>query len=477
VRASSIRLRLTFLGGVLLAVSLTAAGLILTVLFERHIERRLATELDTRWTELAALFAEGADGRPTLSREPTDPRYQQPYGGSYYQILGPDGETLRSRSLWDSVLPTDALKNAKAGDPPVEISGPDNSLLYLLALPVTVTDGQVQKRYVIAVAFDHAEVTGLSDSFANDVFLALGALAVLLVAGLYIQVGLGLAPLKTLRAELDRIRRGRATRLEGEFGEEVIPLVHDLNGLLDRQDQMIRRARDRAGTLAHGLKTPLTIITAEARRLDRAGFSDAAATLREQVKLMNGHVQRELARARGRGLSLSGGRTPDARQIVESLVGLQRRLPGGAAITWTVDIPAGLELRMEPDDFGEVIGNLLDNARKWAGSTVTVEASCADDLATVAVVDDGPGIPAALRQSVTARGVRGSVEVEGSGLGLAIVTDVLEEYAGTFALGEAPGGGCRATFQVPGWIATPEIGTAPPSAAAVPQDRSAEAAE
>jgi hypothetical protein len=215
LRARSIRLRLTFIGAALLALSLTVAGLILIVLFERHIERRLATELDTRWTELASLFAEYANGRPSLAREPTDPRYQQPYGGSYYQVLGPNGETLRSRSLWDSVLPTEALKHAKAGDPPVEISGPNDSLLYLLALPVTVADGRAQKRYVLAVAFDHAEVTGLSDSFANDVFLALGALAALLVAGLYIQVGLGLTPLKTLRAELDRIRRGRKTRLEG----------------------------------------------------------------------------------------------------------------------------------------------------------------------------------------------------------------------------------------------------------------------
>ena len=245
--------------------------------------------------------------------------------------------------------------------------------------------------------------------------------------------------------ELKGVRDGRTSRLGAEFPSEIAPLVEDLNKLLDRQEQLVRKARDRAGALAHGLKTPLTILRAETRRLDMEGRREVAARINEQLDQIRRHADRELARSRTSGAPVAAGASTDVGQTAERLLRLMRRMPRGDALEWTVDVPPGLGVRMEPDDFGEILGNLLDNARKWADSRVVVRSGRIGATATVSIVDDGPGFADDARD----RGVSGGTTTDGStGLGLGIVEDILSEYGVTLRVERAERA-CTVSFDLP----------------------------
>ena len=149
-------------------------------------------------------------------------------------------------------------------------------------------------------------------------------------------------------------------------------MVDSINKLLDRQDDLVRKARDRAGVLAHGLKTPLTILGGDVRRIEQAGLHDVAAGMQEQLGLIRTLVEREVARARTSGASVGCGAYTQVDETVARLLRLMRHMPRGERLLWTTSIPAGLALDMDPHDFGEVMGNLIDNARKWATAKVAI---------------------------------------------------------------------------------------------------------
>lgn len=403
----SLRLRVLLLAAVSIAVALTLAGTALILIFERHLERRVEQELRVRWDELAAAFAVDESGEPQVSRGLSDPRYQRPLSGAYWQVADASGPRLRSRSLWDEVMPP-----GPPGPDAVEREGPSGAELYVLDREVTLGTGEGRRPFRLSVALDHAEINAQRDEFRLDVAMALAILGLVLFAGAVAQAGLGLRPLRGLREQLTAIHGGRTTRLSGRFPAEVAPLAADLNLLLEQQDRQVDRARQRAGDLAHGLKTPLTILAGEARRLEERGDRAGAALLREQVELMRGHVERELARARSRGARGSKGVLTPVRPVVKKLAGLLRRIDRGADLDWTIHVPAGTAVQMDAQDLGEVLGNLMDNARKWARGRITVSARQGPGAVIVTVADDGPGIPSGQAERLVMRGERGSAEVE-----------------------------------------------------------------
>ena len=470
--APSLRWRLVLLAALTIAVALSVAGLSLVLIFERHIERRIEQELDVKLTELLSAFALDASG-PQLSRALSDPRYEQPLSGAYWQIFDERAPALQSRSLWDQTIaarpPGESVGRA------YEISWPKGVTLYTLDREVTLENGGSPRAFRLAVALDHADADALRQSFINDVAKALGAIGAVLLIGSWLQINLGLRPLAKLRRRLGAIHDGQTARLDGVFPAEVAPLAEDFNLLLARNEDMLRRARERAGALAHGLKTPLTILSGEARRLDSLNMPEAAATLREQLGLMRNHVERELARARSHGSASPGGLHTDARRSVARLIDLVSRMPQGRAMRFDNSLAASLTLQIDPDDFGEIIGNLLDNARKYARASVHVSAALADGLVTLTIDDDGPGIPPELRGRLAERGERASEELEGSGLGLAIVRDLLADYGAALTIADSPEGGCRMQFTMPGAVraAAPQAALKlqpgrPAGAAAVP---------
>ena len=306
---------------------------------------------------------------------------------------------------------------------------------------------------MLQVALDHAEIGQLGEAFTYDVAKVLALLVILLVAGGVLQLQFGLAPFERLGRSLAAPRDGRASRLDGDFPVEVAPLVDDLNRLLDRQDKLIDKARARAGSLAHGLKTPLTILSGEIGRLEEGGQRELAATLREQYEAIRLHIERELAKARTHGAVRSSIAKTDVRRMVESLVDLMRKVDTEDRIRWTIDVPEGLTTPIEAGDFAEIVGNLIDNARKWARGAVRVEYASG----RLSIADDGPGDEEGLRAHILDRGVHAANAPHGStGLGLSIVMDALAEYGLEMTMA-TQAGGCRISFPLGGRDANPHI--------------------
>ncbi len=280
--------------------------------------------------------------------------------------------------------------------------------------------------------------------------VAMGLIAGASVVGGLFLVRRALAPFESLRAGLSSVRDGRGTRIEGGYPAEVQPLVDDLNALLEDRERALARALATAGDLAHGLKTPLAVLAQEAEQAGAAGHHDLAATLRQLVERMQRQVDHHLARARA---TATAGGAPGLRcavlPSVEGLVRTMRRLHAGRELAFDVDVAPAHEVRGRREDLEEMLGNLLDNACKWASTRVAVSSSLDDAKLLLWVDDDGPGLDPSLRAQVLRRGVRADERVRGSGLGLAIVSDLAELYGGSVALETSPLGGTRARLQLP----------------------------
>jgi len=420
--APSLRARLLAVAVVSIVATLAVAGFSLGAVFERQVLKRVDQELQVRWDELAAAISLGANGDAMLSRELTDPRYHTPYSGAYWQISENGAVVASSRSLWDATLDTADRSKTYNDSGSFETVGPDGGEVYVASRPVTL-DGRTLE---LDVGLDHDSVDALRAAFERDMVFILGPIAAVLALGAWLQIRQSLSPLRDLDHELKSVHDGAQARLEGTFPREVEPVVGDLNRLLDRQEQLVRKARDRAGALAHGLKTPLTILAGEARRLERRGEAEAAGRINDQIELVRRHVDRELARARTAGAAAAAGVSTHAAATIDRLIRLMRHMPRGEAIEWRNEVPADLVVRIDPDDFGEVLGNLLDNARKWAKSLIVVRGEEADGGARIAVLDDGPGFSRGAPDPDLDRGL--ALGPDSTGLGLGIVRDILSEY-------------------------------------------------
>jgi signal transduction histidine kinase len=275
-----------------------------------------------------------------------------------------------------------------------------------------------------------------------------------MVAG-FLLVRRALASLDRLRARLSEVHTGRERALSGTYPTEVQPLVDDLNALLEHREQMVQRALAKAGDLAHGLKTPLAVMSQEAERADTGAPDGLAATVLEQVERMRRQIESHLAQARAAATGARPGARCLVRESVDGLVRTLSRLHAGRRLTIRVDVPPESAVRGGREDLDEMLGNLLDNACKWAKALVAVSAAQSNGRVVVTVEDDGPGLAPEMWESVLRRGVRADETAPGSGLGLAIVWDLAELCGGSIRLSRSALGGLRATLELP---AASEIG-------------------
>lgn len=278
---------------------------------------------------------------------------------------------------------------------------------------------------------------------------ALMIVAIVSMAAGLAYVRAGLAPLDLLRRRLADVQRGAARHLAGDYPSELQPLVQDLNALLAHRDQAVSRAIAKAGDLAHGLKTPLAVLSQEAERASAAGHADLAAALAEQVERMRRQIEYHLAHARAAAAGTASG----ARcSVAESAGGLARtllRLHADRGIAIDLAVDAAHVVRCQREDLDEMLGNLLDNACKWARARVRVASAITDGTVVVTVDDDGPGLAVSMREAVLQRGVRADEAAPGSGFGLAIVRELAELYGGGIALETSPQAGLRAGLRLP----------------------------
>lgn len=283
----------------------------------------------------------------------------------------------------------------------------------------------------------------------------------LIVGGALMMAGvgslrLGLRPFRRLRESLLTLRGGGNERVTGTYPTEVQPLVNDLNALLEDREKAIKRALASAGDLAHGLKTPLALLAQEADRAAAAGNRELAENIAQQVELMSRHVNYHLARARA---AASGPAAPvrcPAADCTNALVRTVSKLYATRALAISANVAPDLYVRVQREDFEEMLGNLLDNACKWAASRICLDAKQTAGMLVFAIDDDGPGLPGDLRSVVLERGVRLDQAARGSGLGLAIVRDLAELYGGSIALHPSPLGGLRAQLSLPESLRTAE---------------------
>lgn len=276
----------------------------------------------------------------------------------------------------------------------------------------------------------------------------------LLVAGL-VQLRSILAPFRQLQSRLTAVRDGREQRLEGAYPAEVEPLVTDLNALLDHRAQLVQRAISKAGDLAHGLKTPLAVLGQEAERLTAAGHYEPAAIIGAQVERMRRQIDYHLAHARAAASGSAPGASCAVAASAEGLVRTLARLYVEKGVSIQQATPASHCVRVQREDLDEMLGNLLDNACKWATSRVSIEAQEEKGHVAIVVDDDGPGLAPELREKVLQRGVRADEAAPGSGFGLAIVRDLAELHQGSVVLEASPLGGVRARLTLPVCPAAP----------------------
>ncbi len=446
----SLRWRFLALTLLTLAVALAGAGWSLASLFREHASAQFEAQLRVQLDQLTAAFEPDA-GNVRLKSPLSDPRWNTPYSGLYWQIerLGAPGAPvppLRSRSLWDFELqlPGDGLRLQDLHSH--RLGGPAGQ-------PLRALERRVQfdaQSWRLVVAADESALDAAVADFSGQLVLFLLILAAALLLAAWLQVSLGLRPLRTLHDGLKAVREGRTQRLQGAYPSEVEPLAQGFNRVLDQNEQVVARARQLAGNLAHAIKTPLAVIAnlAEDDGMERAAL---ARQLREQVGQVRQQVDWHL-RARSSRAGLPGLQAA-VQPVVEGLARVMRKVhahreSGPQLVLEVLPIPPGLCFAGEEQDLQEMVGNLLDNACKWARHQVRVQVTVEQGWLAIVIDDDGPGLSAAQRQAVFERGVRADERQPGSGLGLAIVRETAGLYHGSVALQPSELGGLRAELRL-----------------------------
>lgn len=427
----SLRLRLLLAGAIsiLAAVTLSAVGL--SALFERHVGRRVDAELAIYLDQIVAGLDRDTSNAPVMSRSPVDPRFMEPLSGLYWQAQLAQ-TTLRSRSLWDSglTLPADGLADGAVHRH--RIRGPKGAELIVLERSVTLPPrlgGGVMRA---AVALDSADITAATRAFTVDLLPYLALITTLLIAAGYAQIAIGLRPLAGVRKRLSTIREHKARRLGKGFPDEIVPLAEEVDALLEARERQIEKARMRASDLAHGLKTPLQVLSGDVERLRMKGEAEIAAEIAQVTTAMQRHVDRELARAR----IGTGGQEAAAHlaEVLERVIAVMMRTPAGARLNWSIDVQDDMIARIDPDDLAEAVGNLAENAARHAQAKVSMLARRDGGFVILTIADDGRGIPTEQLPAALSRGGRLDQSGNGAGLGLAIVSDIAEAWGGRFEI-------------------------------------------
>ena len=456
MRRSSLATRLFLSATAWVVVILLITGVILSSVYrdatERAFDRRLNLYLRTLVAEVAT-----PDEPPDRQFQSLgEPLFELPLSGWYWQITRTDSdkeEMRASRSLWDKKLPKledHGAELSAAGIRLGYIEGPEGQTLRMVERPVDLgADG----KFLVDVAGDASEIFDETRSFDYYLGGTFVALSIVLVLTTIFQVRFGLAPLKRISEAIADIRSGRAERLEGEFPVEIAPLARETNALIDANREIVERARTHVGNLAHAIKTPLSVIVNEATAHSADLF---AAKVLEQADVMRDQVAHHLERARLAARLTIVGTIAEVGPVVDALRRTMEKIHRDRGVAIEVSATSQARFRGERQDLEEMVGNLVDNACKWAASRVFIEVlveppaeAGATSMLRIIVDDDGRGLSEQERAQVSRRGQRLDESKPGSGLGLSIVVDLAALYGGSLTLGRAPIGGLRAELVLP----------------------------
>lgn len=455
-RRASLAFRL-FAGAAAWALVLLLLGAVaLTTLYQRSVLRTMDDRLSSVVEALVAAAETDPGGGIALARRPSDPAYDRVFSGRYWQIMdGPEMEggghqsLVVSRSLWDEVLsPPDPLMQSALASPgqlmAFDTKGPSGEPLRLTAQAVQLPS---RSEMVIMMAAEDREPADREvRNFAITSAIMFLGFATAIAAGVFFQVRIGLAPVLRMRDSVAEVREGNTDRVDGEFPVELQPLADELNAMLDHSRELVERSRTHVGNLAHALKTPIAVLTNEARSSE----GELASLVQRQTGVMTEQVEHHLRRARAAAHAKAlGARTPLG-ATVGDLARTLEKINRARGIRITTDVEADLSFKGERQDLEEMIGNLMDNACKWSGGLVHVMAGrTAPRELAVTIEDDGPGLTEEECASALQRGVRLDEQAPGSGLGLAIVSDLAKAYGGELSLSRSELGGLAARISLP----------------------------
>lgn len=456
MKLKSLAFRLFATSAAWVLLVLPIAGVIIYELYRDDLQTSFDARLEKLVTSIAVDSMSSGGALPIAPKNRYEPLFEDARSGWYWQITPLDvktAPTLRSASLGDTginlpieqqVKPdADGARWMNAGGP----AGEGIRIVELIDNPGPPGQGP---RYSIVVAGPIDWLDSRLSNFLTRLATSLFLTGVGLVAVTLFQVRFGLLPLRRIEQGLSSIRSGEAERLEGELPAEIEPLQEELNALLASNQEIIDRARTQVGNLAHALKTPLAVITNEARE-DKGPLGNKII---EQAGIMRDQVNHYLDRARvAAGISVIG-RATSVQDVLEPLSRALERIHRERGIEISVDCPPDVRFAGERQDLEEILGNLCDNACKWAKRHVTVEVAPlttrrAPSLLKIYIEDDGPGLSAAQRARIGKRGVRLDETKPGTGLGLSIVTDLVQSYRGSLDLTQSSKGGLRVDLVLP----------------------------
>ena len=465
-------LRLRLLAGALIWVlaALLLTGWGLRTLFAEHLTQQLRSQLVAKLDRLSGAVNYQPDQAVPVTVSPFsgDPLLQQPLSGMYWQVDQLDAagkQTVqagiqRSRSLWDQTLDWPFFQADKVWEPTLPLHAPasyghmsdgNGNTLVIVTRTVQLPEADAPPLRLM-IAADAAMLATPLQRFTKMLVAALCMLAAGLIAAVVVQLQLALAPLAALRRQLAAVSQGEAPEIRGEHPAEIMPLVQEFNHVLRMNAEMVERARTQAGNLAHAVNTPLSIMGNAAAQQD----SPLATLVREQVASASRQVEYHLARARAAAAAAQQGhglRTALAGPL-HSLVHTMDKLHAARGIRFELQGDATQwDFKGDSQDLMEMLGNLLDNAGKWARWQVVLKIEAASEDSqqlTLCIDDDGPGIAPELRERIFARGERLDEQRPGAGLGLDIVRDLVQTYGGSIQALPSPLGGLRMKLQLRG---------------------------
>lgn len=429
---------------------LVVTGLVLAQLgvwlLDQGLRRYWQIHLHHEAETLLAAMVRGPAGI-ALDPQRLSASYSRPFSGTYFLVVLPE-QQWRSRSSWDFSLALPAAAGLQAGLTP----GPEGEQLLIYRADFRRYGTDIQ----VVAAQDY---TPMLQSFRRIqwVAAALGALAlVLLVTIQRYLVRRALRPLEQVRIQIAQLQQGQRSLLDQSAPDELRPLVEQINHLLHHTEDTLSRSRKALGNLGHALKTPLAILFSLANRHELNGFPDLREQYRQQLQHMQERISRELSRARLAGEALPGAHFDCVKELPDLCATLGQIHPRGLTLDWYAS--PGLRLPWDREDMLELLGNLLDNACKWARQQVQLRIEFQrgierqPNIYRITIDDDGSGIAPELREQVLDRGRRIDEQVQGHGLGLGIVRDILDHCRGELRLETSPLGGLRVVIDLPASI-------------------------
>ncbi len=455
MRANSLWFRLIASSIVIAVVLLLSAAVLLNAIFVSALQRNFDQRLRAALDGVLANVELGADGKPQIQNPLADTRFSLPLSGWYWQIsdVGGTNKILSSTSLLEQQLtvPTAALA-VRDSDGVAGFSMLDQQGKNLRAIEQDVKLFNDGKIYAFVVSGNFDELKSEITSFQRTLLSVLAVLGLALLAGLLFQVRFTLQPLADMQHQLNDIRSGRGEFLPDNFPRELQPVADELNLVVQSNLEIVERSRMQVGNLAHALKTPISVITNEARD----NKTPLAAKVSEQINVMRDQVNLYLDRARRAARAQNIGAATEVEPVLQALARTLQRINVDRKLSISVEALPSLRFRGEKQDLEEMVGNLMDNACKWAKSKVNVQtyvATATPDEARawliIVVDDDGLGIPQENRQTALQRGRRLDESKPGSGLGMSIISETASMYGGSLTLADADLGGLRASLRLP----------------------------